>query len=381
MAKKFSLFNFLERRLSAAEISTITTKQFATLAFKELALQIAVSYVANTISKCEFKVYENGEESKNELYYLLNVSPNPNENSSQFINKFVEKYFYEGHALIVHHNGYLYCADSFDIDDSNPLKEYIFYNVTFNCQQLKKKYKASEVFYLKLDNKDVKALIDSIYTEYGEILTSAIKAFKRNNGKKYKLLLEQYKAGDKEFNEIFESVIKKQLQSFIENEDAVYPQFKGTDLQESSTATVGNSADIIALRKEVFEIVAQAIKIPLTMMYGNITNMNEIVKVFLTFCIDPFADMVNEEFTRKNWTFNEWESGNYMKIDTSCINHVDILEAGQDIYNLIGAGFSLDEIRERLDKKLLNTEFSQAHFFSKNFSTAEEVLRGLEGGE
>ena len=53
------------------------------------------------------------------------------------------------------------------------------------------------------------------------------------------------------------------------------------------------------MRKETFEVVAQALKIPLTMMYGNITNMNEIVKVFLSICIDPLADMISEELTRK----------------------------------------------------------------------------------
>ena len=34
-------------------------------------------------------LYHNNTEVKDKLYYTLNVSPNPNQNSSQFINKFI----------------------------------------------------------------------------------------------------------------------------------------------------------------------------------------------------------------------------------------------------------------------------------------------------
>ena len=382
--RKFSLFNFLEKRMEIADISPVTQKLLDQIAFKDLALHIGISYIANTLSKCEFKTYENGEEVQGKLYYLLNVSPNPNQNSSQFINAFIEKYYYDGHALIVPHNNMIYCADNFDIDDENPLKENTFYNVTFNCQTIKKKHKASDVFYMKLDNRNVKSLVDSLYMQYGEVISQALATFKRTNGTKYKLLLEQYRAGDAAFEEVFKNVLQNQLKTFIENDNAVYPQFKGIDLQEFSSANPKDTSDIIAMRKEVFEVTAQALKIPLPMMYGNITNMNEIVKVYLSICIDPLADMISEELTRKYYTFEEWSKGNYIKVDTSCINHVDILEVSQAIYNALGSGVpNIDDLRKRLGMNPLNTPFSQQHFLSKNFVPAEDMLNGntTEGGE
>lgn len=380
---KFNLFNFLEKKVDAAEISPVTQKLLEQIAFKELALHIAISYIANTMSKCEIKTFEKGVEVKDKLYYMLNVSPNQNQNSSQFINKFVEKYFYDGHSLIIPKNNGLYCADSFDIEDSNPLKENIFFNVAFNCYTLPGEHRAKDVFYMKLDNKNVKAIVDSLYLHYGEIISTALAAYKRTNGTKYKLLLEQYRAGDAVFEKLYRDVIQKQLKTFIENDNAVYPQFKGLDLQEFSSKTPTKTDDIVTMRKEIFETTAQAFKIPLSMMYGNITNMNEIVKVYLSFCIDPLADMISEEFTRKYYSFNEWKAGNYIKVDTSCINHVDILEVANEVYNLVGAGFSLDELRDRLDKQKLNTEFSRTHFLSKNFVPAEDMLNPetMKGGE
>lgn len=381
MARRFNLFNFLEKKMEVADISPITQNLLEQLAFKELALHIGISYIANTLSKCEFKTYENGKEVKGKLYYMLNVSPNPNQNSSQFINSFVEKYYYNGHSLIVPNGDYIYCADDFDVDDSNPLKENTFFNVAFNCHQLKKRHKASEVFYIRLDNRDVKGLVDSLYMQYGEIIDAALRSYKRSNGAKYKLLLEQYRAGDPAFQQTFETVIQAQLKSFVENDNAVYPQFKGTDLQEFSNKSPQNTSDIITMRKEVFEVVAQALKIPLSMMYGNITNMNEIVKVYLSICIDPLADMIGEEITRKYYTFDEWQNGYRVTVDTSCINHIDILEVADKVDKAVSSGaFCIDEVRERLNKEALNTEFSTAHWMTKNYALAEDMLNA-EGSE
>ena len=379
--RKYNLFNFLESKVSDAEISTITAKMLEQAAFKELALHIAISYIANTLSKCKVKVYKDGvEDDKSLFYYLLNVSPNQNQNASQFMNKVVERYFYDGEALVVMQNDMLYCADSFDVDETNPLKEYTYNNVSFNCQQIRKKLKASEVFHFKLDNKDVKKLIDLLYSQYGEIIALALQTFKATNGRKYKLILDNYKAGDPQFAQQFESVIKKQLQTFIQNDNAVYPQFKGTNLEEFQTSGRADTADIISMRKEIFETTAQAFKIPLSMMYGNITNMNEIVKVYLSVCIDPIADMLSEELTRKRFTYDEWKNGNYIEVDTTCINYVDILEVADKADKAIASGLaSIDDLRPRVRLDKLNTEFSTAHFITKNYELAENMLKNLDG--
>ncbi len=377
--RKYNLFNFLEKKVDTADISTVTAQLMEQAAFRELALHIAISYIANTLSKCEIKTYEKGKEVKGLLYYLLNVSPNYNQNASQFINQIFENYFYNGEALVVMHNDMLFCADSFDVDDANPLKEIKYYNVSFNCQQLKKQYKASEVFHFKLDNRNVKALVDLLYAQYGEIIALALQTFKATNGRKYKLLLEQYQAGDPKFAKLFEEVIQKNLKTFIENDNSVFPQFKGMALEEFASSGRATTADIIAMRKEIFDTTAQAFKLPLSMMYGNITNMNEIVKVYLSICIDPLADMFSEECTRKKYSFEEWQGGSYVELDTSCVNYVDILEVADKADKAIASGLtSIDELRPRVRLNPLNTDFSTSHFITKNYDLAENMLKNLK---
>ena len=379
--RKFNLFNFIERKIDKAEL-TLVGDITERLSFKELALHIAISYIANTLSKCEIQTFEKKIEKHDKLYYMFNVSPNPNENSSQFINNFIEKYFYENEALILPYNNHLYCADTFNVNNDKPLKGYTYTDITFGTQHIRKTFLSSDVFHFRLDNKHIKRLVDSLYCDYGTMIDLAMQSFARTNGKKYKLLLEQQKAGDPNFNKVYEEVIKEQLKIFFENENAIYPQYRGTDLQEFSSATPTLPDSVVALRKEVFETTAQAFKIPMSMMYGNITNMNEIVKVYLSICIDPIADMISEELTRKYYGYDGWKVGNYIKVDTSCINHVDIFEVADRVDKLVASGvMSIDEIRPRLNLNRLDTEFSTSHFLTKNYDVADNVLKTKEGGD
>ena len=374
------LTDWLGRRVTEAELETVVGKAAEMLYFKEMAMYIAKTYIANTISKCEFLVFEDGKEVHNELYYALNVSPNYNQNSSQFLNKLISTLYEKNEVLVVPKATRLYVADSFAIDEK-PLHENVFTSISIEGLQIEKRLKAGEAFYFKLDDTSVKKLLDGMYNTYSQLMSCAVAAYKRSNGQKYKLVLESMKAGDPNFAQQFNTTIKEQLKTFIESDTAVYPQFRGTDLQVLGGATGANSSDVIQLRKEAFEVVAQAFKIPLPMMYGNITNMQEIVKVYLSFCIDPLADMLGEELTRKTNTFKTWNGGkNYIKVDTSRINHFDILDVADKADKLVASGVcSIDEVRRVLDMPVLGTEFSQKHWITKNYSDVNESLKeGVE---
>ena len=374
------IFSFLEKKIKMADISVIAETAAGQIYFKELALQIAISYIANTISKCEFKVYERGKEVHDELYYMLNVNPNPNQNSSQFLNALVTQYFRHKDGALVYpdtRRNRLYVADGFSID-AKPLAENVFDNVCIETETLTRKFKASEVFYFRLDDVRIKSLIDGAFGEYNKVMQSAIDAFLRRNGKKYKLAMEQYRAGDPEFVRIYETMLKKQLEAFVKNANAVYPQFKGMSLDEFSNTTqsgLGNASDVIDIRKEMFETVAQAFKIPLAMMYGNITSINDMINMYLTFAIDPLADMIGEEITRKVYPFEAWKRGSYVKVDTSCISHVDILDVADKVNQAIASGVvCVDDMRDRIGKPPLDNELGKMHFVTRNYATPEEIL-------
>ena len=357
----------------------------AELYYKELAIYTASSLISNAISRSEIRTFENGEPVKKRDYYLLNVSPNANETSSVFWHKVINRVIRNGEALVVEANGCLYCADSYTRMLERPILGDIYECVTVGNFTFNKRFDQSDSYMFRLDNINVKALIDGMYTEYGKILSSAAKALKQGNGQKYKLHIEGTKAGDDDFNKEFEEYIKKQLKTYMESDNAVYPEFDGYKLEADPTygnGKSGSAADFVSLKKELFSSVAGAFHIPESMMTGNITNMSDIIGSFLTFGADPYADMITEVLNKEAGVDN-FLAGNYYQVDTSRILHRDAFDVSADVSNLISSGVKcIDEVREMLGDAPLNTDWSKKHFITKNFEEIERFLTLPEkGGE
>ena len=375
-------FNFLSNKTKTADIEAVCDRFAEKAAFKKLAIYIATSYIANALSGCEIKVIRGGNEVKDLLYYRLNVSPNPNQSGAQFMNDIVTRLCLETEALVVNHKDSFYPASAWS-PDPKPLKDTVFKGIVIEDQQISKSYKACDLYFFKLEDRKVRSLITSLYEDYAKLLAAAIEGFKQGHGRKYKLVLDNIKVGDANFADAYEKVVKKQLKEFLENENAVYPQYEGYNLEEMKHEAAGGSADIIDMRKEVFDLVAQAYKIPISMMYGNTNNTNDVLNQFLTFAVDPIAKMMSDELTRKSFTFEEWVAGSRVIVDTKCINHVDIFNVADKIDKLISSGvFTIDAVLSALGYQPLENEFSQAHYITKNYELAEEGMKRMtEGGE
>lgn len=363
--------------------STVVIDIPAELYYKELAVFTASSLISNAISRSEVKTFKEGKPIKDKDYFLLNVSPNKNETSSLFWHRVINKMIREGEALIVETaDGFIYCADSFTRKEERPILGDTYESVTVGNFTFEKVFTQDNSYMIRLDDMNVRRLIDGMYDQYGTIMSSAASALKQSNGQKYKLHIEGVKAGDEEFNKEFENYIKKQLKTYLESDTAVYPEFDGYKLEPDTSKTAASSADFVSLKKELMSTVASAFHIPESMMTGNITSMKEIVGSFLTFGVDPYADAITEALN-KGVGVDNYIKGNYYKVDTSKIQHQNIFDLAVSCMNLISSGIMcIDEVREELDKAPLNTEWSQKHFITKNFEEIERFLTSIqEGGE
>lgn len=103
-----------QERVSAEDISGEDMFGIsAELYVRELAFWQCVGLIARAVSKCEFKTFERGVEVKGDEYYLWNVEPNKNQNSSVFLQKLISKLYRENEALVVDVGGQLLVADSY----------------------------------------------------------------------------------------------------------------------------------------------------------------------------------------------------------------------------------------------------------------------------
>lgn len=356
--------------------TVVNKQQLANLAYKELAINICVNLIANAISQCTARTYEHGVEVFDQSHYILNVRPNANESSSMLWHKAVEKMIYEGEALIVNIKGCLYVADSYTTNKF-PILGNSYENVCIDTYTLNKLFKQDEVILLKLNNNNIKKLIDSLYNSYEEMLELCIKKYKIDNQQKYVLELDNVKVGDPNFNNKFKDVLQSQLQDFLESEDAVLPLFKGQTLTDVSKAGGATSNDFQGLIENLFKTVAQAFNIPLNLLFAKTDNISREIKQFLVLTIEPIASMIGEELSAKLYDgYEGFKNNNYVRLDTSDIRHVDILEMAAAIDKLVSSGgYSINELRVMTGFNKLTDEFADKHWMTKNYALAEDMLK------
>ena len=356
------------------------------LYIRELAIYTATSLIANAISQCEIKVYQNNESVKNEDYFSLNVKPNPNESASEFWQKVINKMLRASPgkgALCFISNRNIYCADDYSIVEQRPFLGNIYGGVSVDNFLLDRQFTAKQCFIFKLENTQANNLIKSMYEDYGDIVSKAMESYKNSNAQKFKLKVDGAQAGSPEFNKTFEEVLQKPLKQFTSGDKKVYIEYGGYALEPMKTdGTQKNSDDVVKLIDQIFKITGKAYKIPESLMLGNITNMNDVIKAFLTFAVEPVTDMIGKTLTG-GYGLEEWQKGNYYKVDTSGINHIDIFDMANNIDKLISSAFMcIDEVRERTGLDAINEKWSRKHVLTKNYEFMEKMMNPVndEGG-
>lgn len=365
-------------------LKTQIEEQIADVFFKELATACAINMIANTIGKCEFRTFVKGEEQKKEEYYLWNYEPNQNENSSDMIQKFVTNLCYDNEALIVEMNGKLYVADSF-FRREYALYEDVFTNIVIGDMTLQRSYTSKGVIYMQLNNIDARRRLEGSYTSYGQTVAKAIRDMLRSNGQKGILNIDAQTSAQSDFAAKLATLMNERFKPFFETPQAVLPLTSGysyTDVTKNVTSPT--PADLNERINYEFELAGRAFRIPKALVLGDVSDVEKITKNFLTFAIDPVTEKLGEEITRKRYGVKQFVKGNYIDINTNCIQHIDIFEQSTNANNLVASGlYCIDELRVKLGDTALKTDWSQKHYITKNYAEADQMdhLGDSKGGE
>jgi HK97 family phage portal protein len=379
------LISWLVDRISGdPEPTQVEVEEFlniqAELVIRNLAFQTAVNLIVNSISKCEFKTYLKHEELKKQEYYLWNIEPNKNQNSSQFIHKWISKLFENNECLIIESNGQLLVVDSFSKKDY-AIFDCTFSGVTVNEFTFNKTFSMSEVMYFKLNNKDIRRVINAMYESYGKLITYGQNSYKKSRGSKGVVEVNATAEGKANFKETFEKLMNERFKKFFEADNAVLPLFDGykyTDIGSKTYNTEG-TRDIKAMVDDIYDFTSRALRIPPVMLKGDLATVGDtVVNNYLTFCVDPLIDMLQEEINRKRSGYNGFSQGTYLEIDTKSIKHIDLLSVSTAIDKLIGSGaFCVNDIRKLVGEQIIDEPWAWKHWMTKNYSGVEELLAAL----
>lgn len=120
---------------------------------KQMALNTVIEFVARTIAQSEFRVMEGNKIVKDDLYYLLNVKPNPNQNAVQFWQKFIYKALIDNEVLIIQSDDdYLYVADDYEHEDELGLLPQRFKDVMILNIIVSLKWKTLSILNMQIRN-------------------------------------------------------------------------------------------------------------------------------------------------------------------------------------------------------------------------------------
>jgi len=354
----------------------------AELVIRNLAFQTAVNLVANSVSKCEFKTYFKNEEVKKQEYYLWNVEPNKNQNSSEFIHEWISKLYEYNECLIIESNGQLLVADSFSKKDY-ALFDCQFTGVTVEDLTFNKTFSMSEVMYFKLNNKDIRKLINGMYESYGKLISYAQNSYSKSRGSKGILDVNGIAEGKVNFKDTYEKLMNERFKKFFEADNAVLPLFDGYKYTDIGSKTYSNEGtrDIKAMVDDIYDFTARGFGIPPVMLKGDTASLGDsVVNNLLTFCVDPLTDMLQEEIVRKRSGYSGFSQGTYLEIDTKAIKHIDLLSVSTAIDKLIGSGaFCINDIRKLVGDQVIDKPWAWQHWITKNYSSVEDLLTALNG--
>ena len=350
---------------------------------REMAFWSAVNLVANAVSKCEFKTFFKGKEVQEREYYLWNIEPNKNQNSSAFLHKLIAKLYRNNECLVIEQNGQLLVADNF-IRKPYALYDDVFTQVQVEDFTFNRPFTQSEVLYYKLNEENIRKLINGLYESYSKLIAYSMKAYQRSRGTKGIFKYDTLPVAGTDERKAFDALINEKIKKWMEGDNAALPLGRGQEWKELQHKTYTNEStrDIRAQIDDIFDFTARAFGIPPALLRGDVQDTSKAVDQLLTFCVDPLVDMLQEEINRKRNGYSGFSQGTYLKIDTKSIKHVDLLSVATAIDKLIGSGaFCINDIRKAVGDEPIDEPWAWQHFITKNYETVENALKALEGGE
>ncbi|HZK84860.1 MAG TPA: phage portal protein [Desulfosporosinus sp.] len=364
----------------------VTDEEFyalvAEINIRELAFWSCINMIANSVSKCELKTFVGGKEIKGPEYYKWNVSPNKNQNSSAFMHKLISQLYRFNECLVIEENGQLLVADSFQ-QTEYALVDNIFEGVTVGNYTFATKYRMSDVMYFKLGEKDMRKVTNAIYESYGKLITYGMTAYQKSRGSRGILNYKTLAQGNEAAKAAFDDLMNNRFKKFFTAENAVLPLPDGYTYTDTGSKTYSNEGtrDIRSMMDDISDFTAKSVGIPPALAKGDIAGIGDALISYLTFCVDPLVDNIAEEINRKRYGFKEFSKGNYLKIDTKSILHVDLLSVSVAIDKLIASGaFCINDIRKLVGEEIIDEPWAWQHFLTKNYSSIDDVLNALNSG-
>lgn len=344
---------------------------------RDLAINTAINLLGNAISLSEFNTYQEGNEDKSDIYYKLNVQPNPNYSASRFWKKFVYRLVYDGEVLIIKQRDDYYIADSF-VKETRAFYTCKYRDVVVDDFSLKRSYDESDVLYFKLYERNIVNIVGALYDDYGKLVEYSKASYKKNNAKRGIVNIPTNYPQTEAAKDKLNRLLNDQIQKFYQAENgAVLPLTNGITYEDISSDSYKNSTDSRDIRNlidDIFDFTAIGFNIPPALLKGSANDLESTVDRFIKFGVEPFCEMIEDEINRKFYSKHSYLNNTYMAIDTSRLKTTNLAQLANVVDVLTRNGVNnIDENRKLLGMEPLRTKESQKRRITKNYEASEEI--------
>ena len=371
-------FLFQNKKGELQSLSDLISVEVKKMKITKMAVEKAIGMVAHAIAKSEFIVQGKNERLRNELYWSLNVKPNPNETATEFWIEVIQRLLKNSECLICIIGKKFYIADSFQVSNSVMLNQ-IYSNITITANgeslQLNNTYTSDEVIHLKAKNKKIRAYMETVMKMHDDVVSAMEAAIKISKTPKFILkiagampVIRTLRADGTE-QTLTVDEFKKNIKNLLESENIeILQASNGLEISQLKIDTAVTSEDVVKASKEIFEECAFAFDIPKTVFMGEITEKADSTNEFITYAVGWVAEILNDAMNATLVGKESFLKGEYIWIDLSGFKHRDLVESANYLDKLRSIGFNLDEIRQAIGWEPLNTPFSQERVITKNYT-------------
>ena len=348
------------------------------LKIHKLAIEKAVGMIAHAIAKSEFIVQRKEGRSKDHVYWILNVRPNPNETATDFWIEVIQRLLLEGECLICCISKRLYIIDTYTTDRAVMMPQ-IYKNITITSNgetlRLDRYFRSDEIIHLKAQNKKIRKYLLSVLNTYNNVASAITKAKELASTPKFTLdipgVMPVIMTKDEKGNEkpLTIDEYKKDIKKMLESDNIeILQNQNGMSISQLQVSTSVTSEDIVKLASQIYIECALAFDIPKAVFLGEITEKADSTNEFITYACGWVVELLNDSLNAKLVGEDSYLRGEYIWIDMSKFKHRDIIESAANLDKLRSIGYNFDEIREITGWEALGTEFSQERVITKNYT-------------
>lgn len=162
------------------------------------------------------------------------------------------------------------------------LRDNLYDNVTVGGFTFDKTFNESEVFYFKLNDQNIKQVIDNMYQSFGKLLESSIDYYKRKNNMRLLIKGDFLRPQNDITQEDINAMFEEQLKNWFNADKAVSAfqlqegyTFEDMSDSKSGVANNGTSRDISELINDLFRYIAIALHVPIGILKGDVADVEK----------------------------------------------------------------------------------------------------------